>query len=163
MDCKITFFNKKVLIYFFTLFFTICVFSQTYDFEKCTDWINNSHNTFSDFGTTDLTHSRTKNFTIQNLGAETLNLIEKPIDTISEVLVFTVLMQPRVSIILSTGSDLTFDVPFTQSDSGSVQAVILAKNNDNDKTYFEFTVKENSQRAFFDREGDGILDNILNP
>jgi len=94
-----------------------------------------SAGTYSGIGSVRIgTTSSTTTFTIQNIGNATLNLSGSPNVAISgsDAAMFSVVSQPSVSTVSSSGST-TFTVNFSPTSTGSKSAVLTIANNDSNE------------------------------
>ena len=93
--------------------------------------VNNS----TAFGSTDALTPISNTFTIENLGAATLNITSLTSDNTD----FAITLAPAATVV-SSGST-TFTITFTPSSVGSISAIITIVNNDGDENPFTFTVQ----------------------
>ena len=98
---------------------------------------------YTDFGTAFLGLSPvTRSFTVQNTGAEVLNLTDSPAVQITGTHLsdFTVTSQPT-SPIPSSGGSTTFTISFTPSAIGLREATITIANDDQDENPYTFSIQ----------------------
>ncbi|ESU26941.1 cell surface calcium-binding acidic-repeat protein [Flavobacterium limnosediminis JC2902] len=100
----------------------------------------------------------TRNFTIKNIGLNTINLTGTPLVNIIGSTDFTVTALPTTPIngLLST----SFQISFNPSSAGLKTAQVSIASNDADENPYIFEIKGESIQTFYDSDNDGILDNI---
>ncbi len=94
----------------------------------------------TDFGSVTLPGSVTRTFTIQNTGTGPLLLTGVPIVVITGSSNFTVISQPSSNTI-AAGGNLTFQIRFNPSVTGTFDAIVSINNNDSNESIYDFAIK----------------------
>ena len=117
-----------------------------------------SLNNKTDFGLADYnTDIVTKTYTIQNTGVTTLTIGTVSI-TGTNASEFSVTSSPASSV--SSGGSTTISIAFDPNSVGLKTATVSIVNNDTDEDPYDFAIQGNGYQAFFDSDGDNILDNV---
>ncbi len=94
----------------------------------------------TDFGNVPVGTTLTRQFTIKNIGNQTLNLSGSPIVSISGSSQFVVSLQPSSSSITGPSGSLTFEVTYSPSTFNNQTASISIANNDANENPYNFTI-----------------------
>jgi hypothetical protein len=93
----------------------------------------------TDFGSLTIPATRTRTFTIQNTGTGPLLLTGTPIVVVTGSSNFVVTAQPSSNTI-PAGGNLTFQITFNPTVTGSSVALVSINNNDSDESIYDFAI-----------------------
>lgn len=93
----------------------------------------------TDFGSVTIPATRTRTFTIQNTGTGPLLLTGTPIVVLTGSSNFVVTTQPSSNTI-PAGGNLTFQITFNPTVTGSSVALVSINNNDSDESIYDFAI-----------------------
>ena len=93
----------------------------------------------TDFGSVGLGQTLTRTFTISNSGGAPLALTGTPAVSLSGADAFSVVAQPATSV--EPSANVTFQVRFTPSVTGTQVATVTIANNDSDEAPYDFVIE----------------------